>query len=344
MATAYRQGQQVPFDLAARRFTAFAHAQAGNTEALRHLDLEVLFNRLRLFGRSTLLYLLAFVAALIYFATERRTLLRVGLVLLLLALVPHTAGMIARMVIMGRPPVTNLYATFLFVGWVCVLLGLLLERMQGNGLGLLVASFGGLSMLMVANRFFSDGDTMGQVVAVLDSNFWLSTHVLAITVGYAGCLFAGVIGHLYLLQAIFGPGRTERLEAMYRALFGMLAFGLLFSFLGTMLGGVWADQSWGRFWGWDPKENGALLIVLWSAMLFHARPAGLIGRLGMAAGAVLGVNVVLAAWLGVNLLSVGLHSYGFTSGLAASFFAAIAFECAFVAVTVPLARRAQRAG
>ena len=122
----------------------------------------------------------------------------------------------------------------------------------------------------------------------------------------------------------------------------MLACVLLFSFLGTMLGGIWADQSWGRFWGWDPKENGALLIVLWVALLFHARLDGMIGPRGLAAGAVLGVNVVLTAWLGVNLLSVGLHSYGFTSGLAAVFFAAIAFECAFAVTAWFLARR--RAG
>ncbi len=106
-----------------------------------------------------------------------------------------------------------------------------------------------------------------------------------------------------------------------------------------MLGGVWADQSWGRFWGWDPKENGALLIVLWCAILFHARLSNMMGDIGMAAGSVLGIIVVLFAWVGVNLLGVGLHSYGFTSGVATGLFAYSLGQVAFLLAAVPWARR-----
>jgi ABC-type transport system involved in cytochrome c biogenesis permease subunit len=201
-----------------------------------------------------------------------------------------------------------------------------------------------LILLMVAARFSTQGDTLGVVVAVLDSNFWLSTHVVTITMGYAGCLAAGLVGHLYLLQALRKPRYDPSLQTIARAIYGLLAFGLIFSFLGTMLGGVWADQSWGRFWGWDPKENGALLIVLWCAILFHARIAGMIGSLGVAAGSVLGVIVVLMAWLGINLLGVGLHSYGFTSGLARGLWTSVAFEVSFVVVTLGLIQRRVPAG
>jgi ABC-type transport system involved in cytochrome c biogenesis permease subunit len=157
--------------------------------------------------------------------------------------------------------------------------------------------------------------------------------------GYAGCCLAGLIGHFYLLQAIIQPRQEARLRSLYNALYAVLGFGLTFSFLGTMLGGVWADQSWGRFWGWDPKENGALLIVLWCAILFHARIARMIGNIGMAAGSILGIIVVLFAWLGVNLLGVGLHSYGFTSGVATGLFAYSVGQVVFLAVVVPWARR-----
>jgi ABC-type transport system involved in cytochrome c biogenesis permease subunit len=203
---------------------------------------------------------------------------------------------------------------------------------------LIVASASGLALLMTSGRFATDGDTLGVVVAVLDSNFWLSTHVVCITIGYAGCCVAGLLGHIYLLQALRKEPDDPVLVESFNAVYGAMAFGIIFAFLGTMLGGIWADQSWGRFWGWDPKENGALVIVLWSAILFHARLGKMIGPLGFAAGAVLGVIWVLCAWLGINLLGVGLHSYGFTSGLARGLFISCAFEVLFVAATVPFAR------
>jgi ABC-type transport system involved in cytochrome c biogenesis permease subunit len=240
---------------------------------------------------------------------------------------------------MGRPPVTNLYATFIFVGWVSVLLGLVMEYFQRNRLGLLIASISGLALLLTSGRFASEGDTMGVMVAVLDSNFWLATHVVTITIGYAGCVVAGLIGHIYMVQAIFRDPDHPLLKETFDSMYGALAFGLIFSFLGTMLGGVWADQSWGRFWGWDPKENGALVIVLWSAVLFHARTARMVGPVGFAGGCVLGVIWVLLAWLGVNLLGVGLHSYGFTSGLALGLMIACAIELLFVVVVYPFTRK-----
>ena len=93
-------------------------------------------------------------------------------------------------------------------------------------------------------------------------------------------------------------------------------YALFFALFGTILGGIWADQSWGRFWGWDPKENGALLIVLWLIMLLHMRVTGLVKPTGFALGLILNNIVVIMAWFGVNLLSIGLHSYGFASGIA----------------------------
>src|SRR3989338_7827296 len=187
---------------------------------------------------------------------------------------------------MSRPPVSNLYETFIFVGMISVVLGLILEMVNKNWLGLVVSGVSGMVMLFVAGKFSSDGDTMQMLVAVLNSNFWLSTHVTSITIGYAGCCVAGIMGHIYILQALSNPNDKKRLDVTFNNMFGIIGFGLTMTLLGTALGGIWADQSWGRFWGWDPKENGALLIVLWCAILFHARISKLINPLGMAAGSV----------------------------------------------------------
>lgn len=338
MAEAYQAGQQLDFDMAARHFRRLVAERLDDDRGMANLDREVRFNDLNALYRATWLYGWAFFVSLFALMGRSRWPYSISLLLLALAFVLHSTGMIMRIVIMGRPPMTNLYATFIFVSWVCVILGLLVELFQRNRMGVLTGSLSGVLLLMFSRRFEMEGDTMGAVVAVLDSNFWLSTHVTTITAGYAGCLLAGVIGHVWLLQAAINPMRTERLRSIYYAMMAMLGFGLTFSFLGTMLGGVWADQSWGRFWGWDPKENGALLIVLWTAVLYHARLGRMIGDVAMAAGTIVGAIIVMMAWLGVNLLGVGLHSYGFTSGLATNLFAYTAFELLFIAILAPLAK------
>jgi ABC-type transport system involved in cytochrome c biogenesis permease subunit len=228
----------------------------------------------------------------------------------------------------------NLFDTFVLVSWLGVLLGFVVEYFNKRSLGLIVAGVTGFAFLHVAGRYAADGDTMGVVVAVLDSNFWLATHVITIIMGYAGCMAAGVIAHMYLIQRVIHPVDTSRSQATARAIYGVLAFGLVFTTVGTVLGGIWADQSWGRFWGWDPKENGALLIVLWCSAVFHARAAGMIKHIGFASGAIVGTVLVMFAWLGVNLLGVGLHSYGFTSSGAKLLFSFVGIESLFLLATL----------
>ncbi|MGE9295699.1 MAG: cytochrome c biogenesis protein, partial [Puniceicoccales bacterium] len=146
----------------------------------------------------------------------------------------------------------------------------------------------------------------------LDSNFWLATHVVIITAGYSAVFLAGALGLIYVLRGVLTPSLDkETARSLYRMSYGVTCFGLLFSFVGTMLGGVWADQSWGRFWGWDPKENGALIIVLWGALMLHARWGGMVRERGFMLLAI-GGNIVTAwSWFGTNMLGIGLHSYGF---------------------------------
>jgi ABC-type transport system involved in cytochrome c biogenesis permease subunit len=304
----------------------------------RRIDLETLYNRIDPFFLSQLLYGGALLLSLLALLWGRSWLGRLAFLLLLAALLLHTAGLGTRVFITGRPPVTNLYETFLFVGWTCALLGVGLERVQKRGLGTGTGALAGLVFLLVSGRYALDGDTMGMLAAVLDSNLWLTTHVITISAGYAGCVLAGIIGHIHLLGSLRRPLDKTMLDQTARALYAALAFGLLFTVTGTVMGGIWADQSWGRFWGWDPKENGALLIILWASALFHARRAGLIGHLGMAAGSIGAIVCVVLAWFGVNLLGVGLHSYGFTSGVARALLLFLGLELLFLGVVVPLAK------
>ena len=218
-------------------------------------------------------------------------------------------------------------------------MGILIELGSRKKLGILVSSLCGSILLLIASKFSSDGDTMKMLVAVLNSNFWLGIHVLHITMGYATCCVAGILGHIYLIQALISPQDKKSLDMTYRYTTGVLGAGLALTVLGTTMGGIWADQSWGRFWGWDPKENGALLIILWCAIIFHARIARFIGPVGFAASSALVIAVVMWAWFGVNLLSVGLHSYGFTSGIATNLAVYYACEAVFLIVTVPLAKK-----
>jgi len=158
---------------------------------------------------------------------------------------------------------------------------------------------------------------MEMMRAVLDTNFWLATHVVVVTLGYASTFMAGFLAITYILLGLFTPllrqkvGLLELGKVLTKMVYAIVCFATLFSFVGTVLGGIWADQSWGRFWGWDPKENGALLIVIWNAIILHARWGGLVRDRGIMVLAVFGNIVTSFSWFGVNMLGIGLHSYGF---------------------------------
>jgi ABC-type transport system involved in cytochrome c biogenesis permease subunit len=159
--------------------------------------------------------------------------------------------------------------------------------------------------------------------AVLDSNFWLATHVVIVTIGYSATYLAGFLGLIYVFRGLFTRSLDARTaDTLNRMVYGIICFATLFSFAGTVLGGIWADQSWGRFWGWDPKENGALIIVLWNALILHARWGGLVRTRGLMALAIFGNIVTSWSWFGTNMLGIGLHSYGFMD---AAFYALLGF-------------------
>ena len=313
LAVAYRTGDDAGANTKVREIAAIYNDGVGGYSAAK-VSGEVLFNKAEPFYRGVMIYALAGVAVLAGWIASRRRLLAAAYWLLAAGWIVHTGGLIARMWIQGRPPVTNLYSSAVFVGWGAVLLGHLVERFWKNGFGSMVAAIVGFGSLVIAHQLGANGeDTIEMMRAVLDSNFWLATHVVVVTAGYCAMFVAGCLAALCIVRRLADRRFDDAAEqAVSRAAYGALAFAAIASFVGTMLGGIWADQSWGRFWGWDPKENGALLIVLWCALVLHARLGGLVRRRGFLNLLVAGNIVTAWSWFGTNLLGVGLHSYGFT--------------------------------
>jgi ABC-type transport system involved in cytochrome c biogenesis permease subunit len=280
--------------------------------AAKRTSFEFLFNHLQPFGRSMMLYILAFLLACASWLGWNRALNRSAFYLLLLALAIHTFGLVSRMYLQERPPVTNLYSSAIFIGWGAVIVSLILERIFRDGIGAACAGAIGFVTLIIAHHLAGSGDTLEMLQAVLDTNIWLATHVVAITTGYSAMFLAGMLAIIYIVRGVFTRSlKKQTADSLSRMTYGVVCFATLFSFVGTVLGGIWADQSWGRFWGWDPKENGAVLIVLWCAIILHARWGGFIRQRGLMIMAIFGNVVTSFSWFGVNMLGVGLHSYGF---------------------------------
>ena len=284
----------------------------GQPTATKRASFEFLFNHVDPFTHSMVLYVLAFLLACGSWMGWNRPLNRAAFYLLLLALAVHTFGLVSRMYLQERPPVTNLYSSAIFIGWGAVIVALILERIFRDGIGAACAGAIGFITLIIAHHLAGSGDTLEMLQAVLDTNIWLATHVVAITTGYSAMFLAGMLAIIYIVRGVFTRSlKKETADSLARMTYGVVCFATLFSFVGTVLGGIWADQSWGRFWGWDPKENGAVLIVLWCAIILHARWGGFIRQRGLMIMAIFGNVVTSFSWFGVNMLGVGLHSYGF---------------------------------
>lgn len=331
MAAAYHAGDKAEFNRAAQTYIGHIaqNLSTNDSKKTRTFGIELIYHAWRPFLWAKVFYIFVLVCFVVSFMTARPWIYRLAWVFAGAGCLLHVGALTARILIMSRPPVSTLYETFIFVSLIMVVLGLLIERINKQWLGLVVTGVGGAVLLFIASKYSAEGDTLKMLIAVLNSNFWLGTHVVTITMGYGATCVAGILGHIWLIQA---AARRDPmvLRNTYGIMVGILGLALTLTFLGTNLGGIWADQSWGRFWGWDPKENGALMIVLWTAMLLHMKVAKMIGDFGMAVGTVLGMIVVAWAWFGVNLLSIGLHSYGFTSGIATTLLIYVVCEILFL--------------
>jgi ABC-type transport system involved in cytochrome c biogenesis permease subunit len=333
MLAAYHKGDAKSFNEELAKYEAWLAKRDLSDYDQSKTNFEAFFNYFEPFYKASVLYLFAFVLVAAGWLGWSRPLNRAALWLVLFTFALHTFALVARIYISGRPPVTNLYSSAVFIGWGAVLLGIVIEFVYRLGVGTVIASVAGFATLLIAHFLAASGDTFIVLQAVLDTQFWLATHVTCITMGYATTLVAGFLGLLYVVRGVLTPSLSaDTGKELARMVYGTLCFALFFSFIGTVLGGLWADDSWGRFWGWDPKENGALIIVLWNALVLHARWGAIVKDRGLVALAIIGNIVTGWSWFGVNELGVGLHSYGFTEGVLLALGIFIATQLAVVAL------------
>ena len=339
---AYREGDRPGVQTAASALgSRLAELAPAVYPAGRDMEREVHYNHLKPFRTAWVLYLVGFLALLASFPLASRVFSWAGMALVVAGFVCQAYGMALRVMISGRPPVTNMYESVVWVAFGGVLFALVFEAVYRVRIFAACASALAVICLILADNVPILDGSISPLVPVLRDNMWLTVHVLTITLGYAAFTLAMGIGHLNLGLYFFRPGETVLFKNLSLFLYRALQVGTLFLAVGTLLGGVWASYSWGRFWGWDPKETWALIATLGYLAILHARMTGWIKGFGMAVGSLLGYLLVLMAWYGVNfVLGTGLHSYGFGSGGYWYVGGFVAFEVAVI-VAALLRRRSE---
>lgn len=278
--------------------------------------LEIHYNRLKPFRWAWVVCLFATIFLAIYSGAKKNLFLFPGLLFTVSGFALAAYGFALRCIIAGRPPVSNMYESVIWVSWGALLFSLILFAIYRSSLILLASTLLATLGLLVADLLPAALDpSITPLEPVLRSNLWLTVHVLTITLSYGVFLLAFGLGHAQLFIYAFAPQKKDSLQALNNFLYRSLQVGVILLASGTILGGVWANYSWGRFWGWDPKETWALIALLGYLILLHGRYAGWIKPFGLALGAVLAFSGILMAWYGVNfVLARGLHSYGFGGG------------------------------
>ncbi len=315
--------------------------QRGVYPAASTMALEVSYNRWVPFRFAWALAALAFVLVLLSMGSGWQVFYRLGVASLVGGLAAMLVGFGMRAAISGRAPVTNMYESVVYLGLGTTVFGLAFEWFYRRKYVLAAAAAVSTVALILADNCPAVLDpSLHPLTPVLRSNFWLVTHVMSITLSYAAFALALGIGNITLGYYLAGSQNDEAIAGLTRFTYRALQIGVLLLFAGTVLGGVWADYAWGRFWGWDPKEVWALVALLGYLAVLHARYIGWVSELGLAALSVICFALVVMAWYGVNyVLGAGLHSYGFGGGGQGVVLSAIGLQCLYVAVAVAVAAK-----
>jgi len=318
-------------DLAAHEFAQAARAQNPKLYPEdSQISLEVFYNNFHPYRWAWVLYIFAVVALGLQWILGRSVLYKVGWAFVVSGFAVHISGMVMRMMLMGRPPVTNMYETVVWVAFGTILFSMVIEAFYRWRFVLLAGAMVGAFCLVLANMAPAvlDG-SLQPLEPVLRSNYWLTIHVMTITISYAAFFLAFALGDLGLVYfARDEKAHEAEIKAIVLGIYRAKQIGVAFLAPGIILGGIWADYSWGRFWGWDPKETWALIALLGYVAVLHGRLAGLLKDFGMVAASILTFSLVIMAWYGVNfVLGAGLHSYGFGAG-------GVEYVAAFVAVHI----------
>ena len=280
------------------------------------MALEAQFNALKPFRWAWIIHLTALLFMGLSFLLGVRALFVPGFALFIGGIGMSLYGFVLRCLIAGRPPVSNMYESLIWVTFGMTVFALVFELVFKPRLIALCGSALAVIGFVLADNVPTILDPSIQPIEpVLRSNFWLTIHVLTITLSYAAFLLSLGVGHVCLWTLWKHSGDKDRLKRQTNLMYRVVQVGVVLLATGTILGGVWANYSWGRFWGWDPKETWALIALLGYVAMLHGRLAGWLRELGFTLGVVGAFLGVLMAWYGVNfILGVGLHSYGFSKG------------------------------
>lgn len=318
MATESAPQSTPEFADAIEKFTASARAVAPEKYADdRRILTEQYFYRFHPFKWAWIAYLVGAILLAWSLSSSRDWVVTGSWIFLGLGFALHTIGMAVRIYLAGRPPVSNMYETVVWVPWGTLIFGFLLARLQQQKLLLLCAGLAAVFCLVLTDLSPAVLDSsLHPLEPVLRSTFWLTTHVLIITISYAAFFLAFVIGDVLLFMFLKDESRfSGSIQAGVQGIYRAIQIGVVLLAAGIILGAIWADYSWGRYWGWDPKETWALIALLGYVAVLHGRLVGWIRGFGMAACSVVAFSLVIMAWYGVNfVLGAGLHSYGFGAG------------------------------
>jgi cytochrome c-type biogenesis protein CcsB len=348
VATAYAQPDSFQFSRASKLLRDNLRSLSPTIyPSDQRLRLEYFANHLHAFYRAVWIYALAFVLLLIGHLRGRGKLLRnVGVSIAAIALILHAAGIVLRCLIGGRPPVTNMYESVIWVSFAASVFAMIFFAIYRSAMYLIAALPATiLALLLVHQMPIAMPSSIDPLVPVLRDNFWLTVHVLTITLGYAAFLLAWAFGHVLLILYAWWPAATRANQMLHFLLYRVIQLGVLLLAAGTILGGVWANYSWGRFWGWDPKETWALIALLCYITTLHGRLAGWWTQFGLVVASAVCFLAVLMAWYGVNfILGKGLHSYGFGIGGETYVAIFVALDLLFVGFAIWRYRTSKRSG
>lgn len=302
-----------------RAIDAVGTLQPSEARAVR---LELFYDRHNPWQNTAVFYGLSIVLFGLSRLMLRRALVVAALACAAIGVVEHVLGVGLRVAILGRAPVSNTFEALLWMGLVAIAVGAVAQLVNRRSYYL----FGALCAALISVLFAGLVplvDRTNSLPAVLRSNYWLIIHVLTIVASYGVLAVASVLGHVYLAREVLFARRgssapevvSNRSHPLIVQAYRTIQVGLLLLTAGTILGGVWAADSWGRFWGWDPKETWALISIVVYFAVLHARYVRWLKDFGLAASAVLGFVVIVWTFYGVNyVMATGLHSYGFGSG------------------------------
>ncbi|MBI1917818.1 MAG: cytochrome c biogenesis protein CcsA [Planctomycetes bacterium] len=321
---AYRSGDADQFKESSTTFLATVERVSSEFGDYPGTDpgLELWYNRNNPFRKAWVVSLLASLLLLSSLALGGRS-QRLGRPVYIAGLLAYggsllwsIAGFYCRVKISGRPPVSNMYESVIWVGFMTAVFGLVLELVYRRGVIALAATLVSTFGLVLADQLpLTLAPNIQPLQAVLRSNYWLVIHVLTIVSSYAAFALAWGLGNINLGLMVFAPGRGDLVKTLSQFCYRAIQIGVVLIAAGTLLGGFWAAESWGRFWGWDPKEVWALIALLCYVIPLHARYVGWVKDFGLAACSVVCFASVVMAWYGVNfVLGAGLHSYGFGGG------------------------------